>query len=118
MSYAPSVFISVLTGQRVNNVVEMAKYVAENRAMRVPTGQLNSLISDAMMMKQPPSDKGKDILCDPGGSQAAALFLQSQFPGPDAFLIFQVYGEQDKGSFRVRGDVAEIRIQRKGRQGR
>ena len=61
MSYAPSVFISVLTGQRVDNVVEMAKYVAENRAMRVPTGQLNSLISDAMMMKQPPSDKGKRL---------------------------------------------------------
>ena len=50
MSYAPTVFISVLTGQRVDNVIEMAKYVAENRAMRVPTGQLNSLITDATMM--------------------------------------------------------------------
>ncbi|MBR1993651.1 MAG: ribosome biogenesis GTPase Der, partial [Firmicutes bacterium] len=38
MSYAPSVFISALTGQRVTHVIEMAKYVAENRAMRVPTG--------------------------------------------------------------------------------
>ena len=61
MSYAPTVFISVLTGQRVDNVIEMAKYVAENRAMRVPTGQLNSLITDATMMKQPPSDKGKRL---------------------------------------------------------
>ena len=61
MSYAPSVFISALTGQRVNQVINMAKYVAENRAMRVPTGQLNALITDATMMKQPPADKGKRL---------------------------------------------------------
>lgn len=61
MSYAPVVFISVLTGQRVNNVIKMAKYVAENRAMRVPTGRLNNLISDAIIMKQPPSDKGRRL---------------------------------------------------------
>lgn len=61
ISYAPAVFISALTGQRVDNVIAMAKYVAENRAMRVPTGQLNSLINDAIMMKQPPSDKGRRL---------------------------------------------------------
>jgi len=61
MSYAPSLFISALTGQRVNQVMELAKVVAENRAMRVPTGQLNTVITDATMMKQPPSDKGKRL---------------------------------------------------------
>lgn len=61
MSYAPSVFISVLKKQRLDKVMEMAKYVSEKRAMRVPTGQLNSLIIDATMMKQPPSDKGKRL---------------------------------------------------------
>lgn len=61
MSYAPSIFISVKEKQRIHQVIEMAKYVAETRAMRVPTGQLNSLISDATMMKQPPSDKGKRL---------------------------------------------------------
>ena len=61
MSYAPSVFISALTGQRTQEVIDLARYVAENRAMRVPTGQLNSLIADATMMKQPPSDKGKRL---------------------------------------------------------
>ena len=61
MSYAPSVFISALTGQKAQSVIEMAKYVAENRAMRVPTGQLNSLVTDAVMMRQPPSDKGKRL---------------------------------------------------------
>lgn len=61
MSYAPVIFISVAEKQRVEQVIAMAKYVAENRAMRVPTGQLNSLIMDAVMMKQPPSDKGRRL---------------------------------------------------------
>ena len=61
MSYAPSLFISALTGQRVNQVMGLAKVVAENRAIRVPTGQLNTIITDATMMKQPPSDKGKRL---------------------------------------------------------
>lgn len=61
MSYAPIIFISALEGLRLDKVMENAKAVAENRALRVPTGQLNSLISDAVMMKQPPSDKGKRL---------------------------------------------------------
>ena len=61
MSYAPVIFISVIEKQRINKVMETVRYVAENRAMRVPTGQLNSLITDAVMMKQPPSDKGKRL---------------------------------------------------------
>ena len=61
LSYAPSVFISVKEKQRVDRVIAFAKSVAESRAMRVPTGQLNSLIADAVMMKQPPADKGKRL---------------------------------------------------------
>lgn len=61
MSYAPSLFISVLHRQRVMQVLEISKMVAEKRALRISTGQLNSLIADAVMMKQPPSDKGKRL---------------------------------------------------------
>lgn len=61
MSYAPSVFISALTGQRAMQTIETAGRVAANRAMRIPTSQLNSLIIDAQMMKQPPSDKGRRL---------------------------------------------------------
>ncbi len=61
MSYAPILFISVETGQRVGNVMAMAKAIAEIRAMRIPTGQLNSLITDATMLQPPPSDKGKHL---------------------------------------------------------
>lgn len=61
MSYAPILFISVLTGQRISKVMEEAKAISEIRAMRVSTGQLNTLIADAMMMQPPPSDKGKHL---------------------------------------------------------
>lgn len=61
MQYAPMLFISVLKNQRINKVLEMAKYVAGQHAMRVSTGQLNSLVADAVLMNQPPSDKGKKL---------------------------------------------------------
>lgn len=61
MNYAPSLYVSVKTGQRMDQIIPMVKAVAENRAMRVPTGQLNSLMTDAMMIKQPPADKGKRL---------------------------------------------------------
>lgn len=61
ISYAPSIFISVLHKQRLSNVIDMVKYVSEKRSLRVATGQLNSLIADAVMMKQPPSDKGRQL---------------------------------------------------------
>lgn len=61
LSYAADVFISVLSGQRVMNVLEIAAAVAENRAMRISTGRLNSIIQDAMLMHAPPSDKGKRL---------------------------------------------------------
>ncbi len=61
MSYAPIIFISVLEKQRLNSVMDTVRTVASKRAMRIPTGQLNSLIVEATMMKQPPSDKGKRL---------------------------------------------------------
>lgn len=61
MSYAPSIFISVKDKLRIDSVIATAKAVAENRAMRVSTGQLNALIMDAVTMNQPPSDKGKRL---------------------------------------------------------
>ena len=61
MSYAPVLFTSALKGQRLPQVLQTARNVAEMRAMRVSTGQLNNLIQDAMMMNNPPSDKGKRL---------------------------------------------------------
>jgi GTP-binding protein len=61
MPYAPVVFVSAARKQRLDKLMDMASAVAEKRALRVSTGQINSLIADAVMMKQPPSDKGKRL---------------------------------------------------------
>ena len=61
MPYASLIFISARTNQRLLNVLREAHAVAEHRALRISTGRLNAIIEDAMMMKQPPSDKGKQL---------------------------------------------------------
>lgn len=61
MPYAPIIFISVVKGQRLLNVLQLADRVAHNCSFRIPTGQLNAVIADATLMKQPPSDKGKKL---------------------------------------------------------
>ncbi|HPF18321.1 MAG: ribosome biogenesis GTPase Der [Bacillota bacterium] len=61
MHYAPVLFTSVKKGQRLESVLQTATAVSEMRAMRVSTGQLNSLIADAMLMNNPPSDKGRRL---------------------------------------------------------
>ena len=60
-SYAPVLFISVLQKRKVFDVIDLAGQIAENRKMRIPTSKLNSIIEDAVMMRQPPSDKGKRL---------------------------------------------------------
>ena len=61
MSYVPFVFISALTGQRVDNLFELISYVAGQNAMRISTGTLNDLLGQATARVQPPSDKGKRL---------------------------------------------------------
>lgn len=56
--YAPIVFISALTGQRVDNLLELIKIVNNNYNLRIKTGVLNDIINQAVLMNQPPSDKG------------------------------------------------------------
>ncbi len=57
--YAPIVFISALTGQRVNKLLQMINLVNNNYNLRIKTGVLNDIINQAVLMNQPPSDKGK-----------------------------------------------------------
>ncbi len=61
MHYAPVLFTSALKKQRLDAVLATARTISEKRAMRVSTGQLNSLIADAILMNNPPSDKGKRL---------------------------------------------------------
>lgn len=61
MSYAPFLFISAKTGQRVQQLFEMIKTVAENHVMRITTGKLNDVLAYATARVQPPTDKGKRL---------------------------------------------------------
>lgn len=61
MSYAPIIFISAKTGQRVNRLFELIQYVDSQNALRVTTGVLNELLARATARVQPPSDKGKRL---------------------------------------------------------
>lgn len=58
LSYAPIVFISALTGQRLYSLLDLTLDVNEARSMRISTGRFNEILQDAMAMNQPPSDKG------------------------------------------------------------
>ena len=61
MTYAPVVFISALTGQRIDRLFELINYVDDQAAMRITTGALNSLLADAQARMQPPTDKGRRL---------------------------------------------------------
>lgn len=61
MSYAPFVFISAVTGQRIDKLFEMITFVASQNAIRIPTGRLNDVLAYATSRVQPPSDKGKRL---------------------------------------------------------
>ena len=61
MPYAETVFISAKTGQRLNKLYEMIDAVRENQNLRVATGVLNEIMTEAVALQQPPSDKGKRL---------------------------------------------------------
>jgi len=61
MTYAPSVFVSAKTGLRLSNLFELISFVNEQQCMRIKTGMLNDILSEATAMVQPPSDKGKRL---------------------------------------------------------
>lgn len=61
MPYAPIIFISAKTGQRIDRLYELIKYVNEQNTMRISTGKLNDILADATARVQPPSDKGKRL---------------------------------------------------------
>lgn len=61
MSYAPIIFISAKTGQRLDRLFELIKFVDEQNAMRIKTGRLNEILAAATTRVQPPTDKGRRL---------------------------------------------------------
>ena len=79
MPYAEMLFISALTGQRTNKLFETIDMVIENHALRVATGVLNEIMTEAVALQQPPSDKGKRL----------KLYYMTQVAvKPPTFVIF------------------------------
>ncbi len=61
MSYAPIIFISAKTGQRLDRLFELIKFVDSQNAMRISTGKLNDILAEATARVQPPTDKGRRL---------------------------------------------------------
>ncbi len=82
LSYAEITFISAKTGQRLPKLYDLIDAVAENHAMRIQTGVLNEILTEAVALQQPPSDKGKRL----------RLFYMTQVSvKPPTFVIFVNY---------------------------
>ena len=79
MPYAPIIYVSAQTGQRVTNLFERIQYVHNQATMRVSTGMLNDVLGDAMIRVQPPSDKGRRL----------KIYYMTQISvAPPTFVIF------------------------------
>lgn len=79
MPYAPIVYVSALTGQRVKNIYEMINNVYAEARRRITTGVLNDLLNDATTRVQPPSDKGKRL---------KVYYMTQTSIAPPTFVIF------------------------------
>lgn len=79
LSYAPIIFISAKTGQRVNNLFEMINAVANQNAIRISTAMLNQVINEAIALVQPPTDKGRRL---------KILYGTQASTKPPTFVIF------------------------------
>ena len=79
LSYAPILFISAKTGQRVEKLFELINEVSNNNAMRIATSVLNELLAEAVAIVQPPTDKGKRL---------KVLYMTQVSTKPPTFAIF------------------------------
>ena len=79
LTYAPIIFISAKTGQRVDKLFELIKKVAKNNSMRISTSTLNQVINEAIAVVQPPTDKGRRL---------KILYATQATSKPPTFIIF------------------------------
>lgn len=117
MTYAPVLFISALTGQRVGKLFELINLVANQSAMRITTGMLNNILEDATARVQPPTDKGRRL---------KIYYMTQVGVKPPHFVIFcndarlfhfsyQRYLEnQIRAVFGLEGTPIKITIRQKG----
>jgi len=117
MTYAPIIFISAMTGQRVDRLFDLINYVNDQASLRVTTGMLNTVLADATARVQPPTDKGRRL----------KIYYMTQVGiKPPHFVIFcndaklfhfsyQRYLEnQIRSTFGLEGTPVKLTIRQKG----
>ena len=117
MNYAPVLFISAMTGQRIERIFELINYVNDQSNMRISTGMLNNVLADAQARVQPPTDKGRRL---------KIYYMTQTGIKPPCFVIFcnsrelfhfsyQRYIEnQIRAVFGLEGTPVRIVIRQKG----
>ena len=120
MPYAPILFISAKTGQRVDRLFELINYVNEQAALRITTGMLNNVLADAQARVQPPTDKGRRLKIF-YVTQAGVKPPHFVFFCNDARLFhfsYQRYLEnQIRAVFGLEGTPVKITIRQRGDEG-
>ncbi len=120
MSYAPILFISAKTGQRLDRMFELIKRVASSNAMRVTTGTLNDILAQATARVQPPYGQGQaaeNLLHDPGFHQAPYVCLLLQRPRAVPLFLPALPGEPYPGDLRPGGHPGAHGHPGEGRKG-
>lgn len=79
MSYAPIIFISAKTGQRIDRLFELINFVNDQNAVRISTGKLNEILADSVSRVQPPTDKGRRL---------KILYITQASTRPPTFVVF------------------------------
>ena len=115
MPYAPRVFISAHTGQRVNRLLELIKTVNENHALRISTGVLNEVLIEATAMQQPPADKGRQLRLYymTQVSETAYICHICKRKGTVPLFIPQIYGKPTEGSIWICRNAHSFYCERK-----
>jgi len=121
VNYAPILFISAITGQRINKILGKVDFISEQSALRITTGLLNDVLGEAVLLNQPPSDKGKRL----------KIFYTTQISiKPPTFLIFvnnkdlmhfsylRYLKNQFRNAFGFEGSPVRLIVKERGEKGR
>lgn len=121
MSYAPIIFISALSGQRISRLFELINFVNDQSAMRITTGMLNNVLADATARVQPPTDRGKRL---------KIYYITQTGIKPPNFVVFvndanlfhysyrRYLENQIRGVFGLEGTPVRMVVRQKGEEGR
>lgn len=101
MPYAEIMYVSAATGQRLNRLYDMIDMVIENQTLRIATGVLNEIMTEAVAMQQPPSDKGKRL---------KLYYITQVAVKPPTFVIF--VNDKELMHFHIRG-IWKIRSEKR-----